>query len=84
MGAREPQMLTRLRIRLSLEATVAALQDNLHRQPQLEQVGQTVRRGRNMFVVHVLSDDARPVNLFCRRLVEAGLVEDVTVQRLDV
>jgi hypothetical protein len=33
---------------------------------------------------NVVSGDARPVNLFCRRLVEAGLVEDVTVQRLDV
>ena len=77
-------MLTQVRIRLSPGATVAALLDNLHRQPQMEHVGQTVRRGRNMFVIHVVSDDARPVNLFCRRLVEAGLVEDVTVQRLDV
>jgi hypothetical protein len=77
-------MLTRLRIRLSPEATLSALQDTLNRQPEMKGVGQTVRRGRNVFVIHVESDNARSVNVFCRRLVEAELAEDVTVQRLDV
>jgi hypothetical protein len=37
-----------------------------------------------MFVIYVVSDDVRPVNLFCRRLIEGELAEAVTVQRLDV
>jgi hypothetical protein len=77
-------MLIRLSIRLSLDATPAALQETFRQQREMEWVGQTVLRSRNTLVVYVVSKDARPVNRFCRRLIEAELAETVTVQRLDV
>jgi hypothetical protein len=77
-------MLIRLSIRLSPDATPAALQDTFHQQREMEWVGQTELRGRNTLVVYVISKDARPVNWFCRRLIEGQLAETVTVQRLDV
>jgi len=76
-------MFTRLHIRLSPTATLAALQDTFRQHPEMESVAQTVRRG-NMIVLYVVSDDARPVNLFCRQLVEAEVAGAVTVERLDV
>jgi hypothetical protein len=77
-------LLSRLSIRLFPPATLESLQDSFRCQREMEWVGQTVRRRRNIFVIYVVSKDARPVNLFWRRLVEAELADAVTAQRLDV
>jgi hypothetical protein len=77
-------MLVQLSIRLSPEATLAALQETFRHQHNVDRVGQIVPRGSNMFVIYVVTKDAGPLKAFCRGLVDKGLAESVTAQRLDV
>lgn len=78
------KILIRLTIRLSQEATLKGVYDSMRAQCELELVGQVVRRGEKAVVIHVVSEGARPLNAFCRRLTQNGLAETVTAQRLDV
>jgi hypothetical protein len=77
-------MLTELVIRMSPGATVEELHAWLPRPTVLEVAGQIVQRNQKTVAIRVISESARPVNAFCRRLIEIGLAETVFVERLDV
>jgi hypothetical protein len=76
-------MLTELSIYLALTTTLAALRESLRWPIGATVVGSMTCDQARTAVVHLLSEQPRPVNMLCLALVERGLAETVRVQRLD-